>query len=141
MEATPLITNDGVIFGLLAVILGVIFYTQQSTHSFWQKFYQWVPALLLCYFIPSLLNTFGVVAGGTTGIYPLVMTYLLPACLVLLTLSLDLKAILRLGPKLLILFLTGTVGIVIGGPIALLLVSLFFLKCSMAQALRPYGAA
>ena len=126
MEATPLITNDGIIFGLLAVILGGIFYTQQSSSSFWQKFYTFVPALLLCYFIPSLLNTFGVVNGSETGIYPLVMDYLLPACLVLLTLSLDLKAIIRLGPKLLILFLTGTLGIVIGGPIALLLVSIVF---------------
>lgn len=49
--------------------------------------------------------------------------YLLPASLVLLTLSIDFKGILNLGPKALILFLTGTVGIVIGGPIALLLVS------------------
>ena len=115
MEAAPLISNDGVIFGLLAVILGGIFYTQQSKHPFWQGIYKWVPALLLCYFIPSLLNTFNVVDGGNTSIYPLVMDYMLPACLVLLTLSLDLKAIVRLGPKILILFLTGTAGIVIGG--------------------------
>ena len=126
MESTALISNDGIIFGLLAVILGGIFYTQASSSPFWQKFYKWVPALLLCYFIPSLLNTFGIVDGANTGIYPLVMDYLLPACLVLLTLSLDLKAIVRLGPKLLILFLTGTVGIVIGGPIALLLVSIIY---------------
>lgn len=126
METTALITNDGIIFGILAVILGAIFYTQRSESPFWQKFYKWVPALLLCYFVPSLLNTFNIVDGTTTAIYPLVMGYLLPACLVLLTLSLDLKSIVRLGPKLLILFLTGTLGIVIGGPIALLLVSAVF---------------
>jgi len=126
VETTALITNDGIIFGLLAVILGAIFYTQSSSHPFFQKLYKWVPALLLCYFIPSLLNTFGIVDGASTGVYPLVMDYLLPACLVLLTLSLDLKAIVRLGPKLVILFLVGTLGIVIGGPIALLLVSLVF---------------
>ncbi|RUO74235.1 DUF819 domain-containing protein [Pseudidiomarina sediminum] len=126
MEAAPLISNDGVIFGLLAVILGGIFYTQQSKHPFWQGVYKWVPALLLCYFVPSLLNTFNVVDGGNTALYPLVMDYLLPTCLVLLTLSLDLKAIMRLGPKILIMFLTGTLGIVIGGPIALLLISIIF---------------
>lgn len=126
MENTALITNDGIIFGLLAVILGVIFYTQSSGHKFWQSFYRWVPALLVCYFVPSLLNTFGIVDGANTRLYPFVMDYLLPACLVLLTLSLDLKSILRLGPKLLILFLTGTLGVVIGGPIALLIVSLLF---------------
>ena len=37
----------------------------------------------------------------------------------LLTLSVDLKAILRLGPKALALFLAGTLGVVIGAPIAL----------------------
>ncbi len=126
MENSALISNDGIVFGLLAVILGLVFYTQSSSHPVWRKLYQWVPALLLCYFIPSLLNTFNIVDGSSTAVYPLVMGYLLPACLVLLTLSLDLKAIFRLGPKLLILFLTGTVGIVIGGPIALLLVSLVF---------------
>ncbi|MBY6063395.1 DUF819 domain-containing protein [Pseudidiomarina sediminum] len=126
MEAAPLISNDGVIFGLLAVILGGIFYTQQSKHPFWQGVYKWVPALLLCYFVPSLLNTFNVVDGGNTALYPLVMDYLLPTCLVLLTLSLDLKAIMRLGPKILVMFLTGTLGIVIGGPIALLLISIIF---------------
>lgn len=126
MENTALITNDGIIFGLLAVILGLIFYTQSSSNKFWQSFYRWVPALLVCYFVPSLLNTFGIVDGSNTNLYPFVMDYLLPACLVLLTLSLDLKAILRLGPKVLILFLTGTVGVVIGGPIALLIVGALF---------------
>jgi len=126
VEATPLITNDGIIFGILAVILGAVFYTSHSSHGFWTKFYRFVPALLLCYFLPSLLNTFGIVDGANSGVYPLAMDYLLPACLVLLTLSLDFKSILRLGPKAVILFLTGTLGIVIGGPIALLLVSVFF---------------
>jgi len=41
-----------------------------------------------------------------------------------MTLSIDLKAILALGPKALILFITATLGIVLGGPLALFLVSL-----------------
>lgn len=126
MESTALISNEGMVLGLLAAILGGVFYTQQSSHSFWQKFYQWVPALLLCYFIPSLLNTFNIVDGETSGVAKVVKTYLLPACLVLLTLSLDLKAIAKLGWKLVLLFFVGTFGIFIGGPIALLIVSAIF---------------
>ena len=49
--------------------------------------------------------------------------YLLPACLVLMTLSIDIKAIMGLGSKAIIMFLTGTVGVVIGGPLALLIIS------------------
>jgi uncharacterized membrane protein len=45
--------------------------------------------------------------------------------LVLITLSIDLKEILRLGPKALIMFLTGSVGIILGGPIALMIVHFF----------------
>jgi uncharacterized membrane protein len=42
-----------------------------------------------------------------------------------MTLSIDLKAILNLGPKALIMFLTGTIGIILGGPMAILIVSIF----------------
>lgn len=124
MTSTALVTNDATALGMLAVILGFVFYTSSSSHPFWQKFYRFIPALLLCYFLPSLLNTFGIVDGNTSQLYYVASRYLLPACLVLLILSVDLKAILSLGPKAVIMFLTGTVGIVIGGPIALLLVSI-----------------
>jgi uncharacterized membrane protein len=123
MEHHALITNDAVVLGLLAVILGAVFYTAHSQHNFWRKFYSVVPALLLCYFLPSLLNTFGIVDGHSSNVYYVASRYLLPACLVLLTISIDLKAILNLGPKALIMFLTGTVGIVIGGPVAILVMS------------------
>ncbi|MFG0455602.1 DUF819 family protein [Shewanella mangrovisoli] len=123
MASTALVTNDAVALGILATILGFVFYTSSSSHPFWQKFYRFIPALLLCYFLPSLLNTFGVIDGGTSQLYYVASRYLLPACLVLLILSVDLKAILGLGPKAVVMFLTGTVGIVIGGPIALLMVS------------------
>jgi uncharacterized membrane protein len=124
MTGTALVTNDAVALGILATILGFVFYTSSSHHPFWQKFYRFIPALLLCYFLPSLLNTFGVIDGDTSQLYFVASRYLLPACLVLLILSVDLKAILGLGPKALIMFLTGTVGIVIGGPVSLLLVSI-----------------
>ena len=123
---TPLITNDAVVMGLLAAILGFIFYTSHSENANWQRFYRYVPSILLCYFIPSLFNTFGVIDGEHSKLYDVAKTYLLPVCLVLLTLSVDFKAILGLGSKALILFLTGTIGIIIGGPIALLVVGSFF---------------
>ncbi|WDD97717.1 DUF819 domain-containing protein [Thalassomonas actiniarum] len=119
----PMITNDATIMGFLAIMLGLVFYTAHSTNSFWKKFYSVVPAVLVCYFLPSLLNTFGVVNGEESKLYYVASRYLLPACLVLLTLSVDLKAIMGLGSKAIILFFTGTIGIVIGGPIAILVVS------------------
>lgn len=123
--AVALITNDAIVFGLLMAILAAIFITSNSKHPFWQKFYTFVPALLLCYFIPSLLTTFGVVSEADSNLYFVASRYLLPACLVLLTLSIDFKGILNLGPKAIIMFLTGTVGILIGGPLAIIIVGFF----------------
>ena len=96
MTTTPLITNDATVLGILAAILGFVFYTSNLKTGFWSKFYKYVPALLMCYFIPSLLNTFGVVDGANNQVYTVAKYYLLPACLVLLTLSIDLKAVMAL---------------------------------------------
>jgi uncharacterized membrane protein len=120
--AQPLVTNDAVALGLLALILGLVFYTERSPHPAWQAFYRYVPGLLLCYFLPSLLNSFGIVDGHASRLYFVSSRYLLPACLVLLTLSVDFAAIAKLGYKAIAMFLTGTIGIVVGGPLAILLV-------------------
>lgn len=122
-ETRALISNDAAILGLLAVTLGAVFYTSQSKHPFFRKFYKYVPALLLCYFIPSLYNTFGLIDAEQSRLYFVSSRFLLPATLVLLTLSIDLKGIIRLGPKALIMFFTGTIGIVLGGPLAILVFS------------------
>ena len=116
-----MITNDAVIFGLLAATLGVLFYT--SSHPRFAGFYKYVPSVLLAYFVPSLYGTFGLIDAEGSRLYFVASRFLLPATLVLLTLSIDLRGILRLGPKALIMFLTGTIGIVLGGPLAILIFS------------------
>ena len=121
----PLITNDTVVFGLLAIVLGFIFYTSSIKNSLWKKFYTVIPAVLMCYLLPAILASSGLISDETSNLYFMASRYLLPAALVLMTLSIDLKAIANLGSKALIMFLTGTTGIIIGGPIAILLVSIF----------------
>lgn len=169
MTPTPLITNDAVVFGLLVLCLGLVFQTA-SLEKF-KSFYKFIPALLLCYLLPSLLSTFNIIspkwinwkdalismkeAGfavesitnfktfklfvkeneisndllapfiGKSNLWTIAKNYFLPASLVLMTLSTDLKGIVRLGPKALIMFLTGTLGIVLGGPVAILITSTF----------------
>ncbi|NKB87805.1 MAG: DUF819 family protein [Acidobacteria bacterium] len=122
MESQALITNDAVVLGILMAMLAFVFSTHSSKRPFWQKFYGVVPSILVCYFLPSLFATAGIIDGEASQLYFVASRYLLPTSLVLLTLSVDIPGILRLGPKALIMFLTGTVGIVIGGPLALLVV-------------------
>ncbi len=120
---TPLITNDAVVLGILMCILAAVFITSSSAAPFWKRFYRIVPPLLLCYFIPSIFSTLGLYSGDVSRLYTVASQYLLPASLVLLTISIDLKAIARLGPKAVIMFLGGTIGIILGGPLAILIVS------------------
>lgn len=119
VHTTPVFESDAVVLGILILILAIIFYT--SSLPRFRRFYIIFPALLLCYFIPGILNSLGIISGEASGLYKVASRYLLPASLILLCLGMDLKGILRLGPKALIMFLTGTVGIIIGGPIALLI--------------------
>lgn len=138
MDTTPIFTDDTIVFGLLMLMLGFVFYTSTSSNNFWKKFYKYIPALLMAYMLPAALTTVGliapewqtvneageVVSSGESYVYYVASRYLLPAALVLMTISIDLKSIFNLGPKALIMFLTGTVGIIIGGPLAVLLVSM-----------------
>ena len=119
-SAFPL-TNDAVVLGLLAGALGLVFYTNSLPQ--FKRFYTFVPALLMCYFIPAALNSLGFVNGEESNLYFVASRYLLPASLILLCLSIDLKGIYNLGPKAIVMFFAATTGIVIGGPLALCLVS------------------
>lgn len=124
MSDGPLITNDAVNLGILMGILAFVFVTSHSQRQFWQRFYSVVPSLLVCYFLPSVLTTLGVYDPDQSQLYFVASRYLLPASLVLLTLSIDLPAIMRLGPKAGVMFLAGTFGVIVGGPLAILVVSL-----------------
>ncbi len=112
--AAPLVTNDAVVLGLLAATLGLVFWTSSRPSGFWKRFYTYVPALLLCYLVPAILNTLGVIDGSLSKLYPVARDYLLPSALVLLCIAIDFGAIVRLGPKAIVMFLTGTVGIMLG---------------------------
>ena len=123
MEKDVLITDDAVVLGLLVSCLGLIFYTSQLKSL--KTFYKIIPALLLCYLIPSLFSTAGIISPKVSGLWPVAKNYFLPASLILMTLSTDLKGVIKLGPKALIMFFTATIGIIIGGPVAILITSLF----------------
>ncbi|MBB1088079.1 DUF819 family protein [Lysobacter sp. SG-8] len=112
------ITNDAVVMGLLAVTLGAIFWTSSRPSGFWKSFYTYVPALLLCYLVPAIYNSIGLIDGNASGLYPMARDYLLPSALVLLCIAIDLGAIVRLGPKAVVMFLTGTLGVMLGAVVS-----------------------
>jgi len=125
-NSTALITNDAVVLGLLAATLGAVFWTASRPSGFWHRFYTYVPALLMCYLLPAVYNTFGLIDGGASGLYPMARDYLLPSALILFCVAMDIGAVLRLGPKAIIMFLTGTAGVMLGAVISLLVMQVLF---------------
>ena len=119
----PTFVSDTIVFGLLSIILALIFYTSSLQSKGWKKFYMFVPALLLCYLIPAILDSLGLISKEYSSLYTMAKNYLLPGALILMTLGIDFKGIINLGPKAIIMFLTATVGIIVGGPIAIFIYS------------------
>src|SRR5690606_40650919 len=110
MDQLPF-TDDTLIFGLLCLCLGFVFYTSSIKTGFWKKFYGIVPGVLMCYLLPAILASVGIVDESASNTYFVANRNLLPAALVLMTLSIDLNALMGLGSNALILFLTALVGI------------------------------
>lgn len=132
---SSLIKNDVIVFGVLMLILGVIFSTSSSEKKGWKMFYGIIPPLFLCYFIPGILNSAGIISGSQSALPKMASSYLLPASLVLLTLSLDIQALRKLGGKALLIFFAGTLGVILGGPI-----SLYLCKIIQPSAFQGVGA-
>ena len=117
-QPAALISNDAAVLGLLAAILGFVFWGASREQGIWKKFYAVIPAILPCYLLPAIANSIGLIDGAASGLYPMARDYLLPASLVLFCVAMDIGAIVRLGPKALVMFLTGTVGVMLGAWVA-----------------------
>ncbi len=126
IKKAPLLTNDIFVFGLLMACLAFVFYTSSLEYPVWKKFYTIAPALLMCYLLPAILNSLNIISSDVSKLYTMAKNYLLPASLILLTLSIDIKGLINLGWRPVAMFLTGTAGIIIGGPLAILIVSSFW---------------
>jgi len=119
ISANPIITNDAIVLGILMLILALIFYTSSLEKKIWKKIYTFLPALLLCYFIPALFNwPLNLISGDVSGLYKMASRFLLPASLIFLCLSIDIKGLMGLGSKAIIMFFAATAGVILGGPVA-----------------------
>ncbi len=114
-QSDALLTDPMAIFAWLILLLAVVFRLSEVPR--FKRFFEFTPPVIYAYFLPTLSTTFGITPAASS-LYDWMLLYLLPAALVLLMISVDLKAIVRLGGTALIMLTAGTFGIVIGGPIA-----------------------
>ncbi|MDP6942417.1 MAG: DUF819 family protein [Planctomycetota bacterium] len=108
---------------VLAVLLSflALLFSLNAT-AFGERVFRVIPLLVFAYFVPTALSNNGIIpVDHHFELYVFVKTWLLPASLVLLVLSVDVPAILGLGRSAVAMFLAATISIVIGGPLALLI--------------------
>lgn len=101
-------------YGIIVVLLVVeLIVLTLSDHPRFRKYFDFLPAVFWIYFIPMLLSTFGVI-DPKAPIYQAIINNILPASLFILLVTVDVKAIVRLGPTAIVMFLAGSAGIMLG---------------------------
>ncbi len=102
----------------IAGLVGLVLYASRIPSL--QGVFKRVPAIIFLYFVPMICTTLGI-TPSQSPVYTFASSYVLLASLFLLMVTVDVKAIIRLGPFALMMMVVGTVGIVVGAPIAFLL--------------------
>ena len=117
-----LVTEPTQVAALLAAVLAGVFALARVPAL--ERLFEFLPPVIWAYFVPMILTTVGVTPAQNPA-YDWFSYVLLPFALFLLMITIDLRAILSLGPLALGMMLVGTLGIVIGGPVAYLAVGQF----------------
>lgn len=106
-----LLTDPTTIAAYLVGVVGLVFWLSGLAPL--KKIFQVTPPVLYAYFLP-MLSTFAGITPAASPAYAWITRYMLPFALLLLMISVDLRAIARLGRMALIMMLAGTLGVVLG---------------------------
>lgn len=117
-----MIQNPNAIFIYIVTLIAVIHYLKSI--SYLEKIFKYLPPIIWIYFLPMLSSGIGIIPNDSS-LYSWTSNYLLPPALILLLLSSNIKILSTLGSKAIGTMLFGTLGIVIGGPLSLLVFGSF----------------
>jgi uncharacterized membrane protein len=110
------------IFAYLAAVLALVFWLSGLPR--FRKFFEITPPVIYAYFLPTLSTAFGITPAASP-VYGWMTRYLLPLALLLLMITIDLKAIARLGTMALVMLCAGTAGTIIGAIVSFLIFGSF----------------
>ncbi len=116
---TALLSDPMLVFAYLGGLLAIIFWI--SGFPALEKFFTVIPPLIFAYFVPTVSTALGITPLASPA-YDWIIRFLLPVALFLLVITIDLPALAKMGWMALVMMLAGTVGIIIGGPVAFLAV-------------------
>jgi uncharacterized membrane protein len=109
-----LLTDPMAVFAFLSAVIATVFWLSGLPRL--KALFEVTPPIIYAYFVPTLATTFGIIPAASPT-YDWMSRYLLPFALLLLMITIDLRAIVRLGGMAIFMLCAGTLGIVIGGPI------------------------
>ncbi|MDH4046427.1 MAG: DUF819 family protein [Gemmatimonadota bacterium] len=115
---TALITDPTAIAGTLTAIIAALFWVSGVARI--QRLFEVIPVVLLAYFLPTIATAVRLIPPQSPA-YDWITQYMLTLALFLLMVTVDLRSVVRLGPMALIMMLAGSLGIMIGAPLVLIL--------------------
>ena len=107
--------------GVLTVLCGVgalFFFLEERTR--W-KLFNYFPPLIFIYAIPAIMSNTGVLTKSS-AVYDWLSSIVLPMFLVIMLLKVDVASTIKMMGRGIFVMLFGTVGVILGAPIAFLLV-------------------
>ncbi len=116
----PFLQEPMAILAFCSAVCAVVFLS--GTTGWGRRLFSVIPSVVFVYYIPTFATTFGLLPAASP-VYDWMRDYLLPFSLFLLMVTADIPTILRIGPKALLLMVVGTLGVVVGGPIAYLVMA------------------
>ena len=122
----------GIVCALVLIEALILFFSENPRTK---KFFKFPPPLFWIYFVPMIVSGLGILPQQH-AIYPKITNTVLPAGLVLLLISTDIKAILKLGRPALVMMFTGSLGVMLGAPLVVML----FRPWLPADAWSGFGA-
>ena len=86
-------------FGIIAVLLSIeISILFLASYSRTQQYFAFIPSIFWIYFLPMIVSTLGLI-DAKSPLYGQVTNNLLPMSLFILLITVDVRAIVRLGKK------------------------------------------
>ena len=104
-----------IVIFLLAVESFVLYISSRK-----DKYFKFIPPVFWIYFLPMLASTAGII-DSKSPVYQVISINILPASLVLLLMSSDIKPILKLEKPALIMMFAGSLGMMLGFPLVFLI--------------------
>ena len=113
-----MIKDPNAIFVYIIFLIGIIYYLRSQ--PLLAKLFKYMPPVIWVYFLPMISTSIGIIPNDS-ALYGWATRHLLPPALILLLLSSNIRAMTALGPKAIGTMLFGTLGIIIGGSLSLLI--------------------